>query len=114
MERVRRPAPAVFRSKELDEFIRGLDPGDRRRIWVEDMERVLKENMYAGDLIPRRQIPSYYVEHYGVTNLYRYRHPEGYRSCYTLFNREGLGVCPTILDLMTHRAYERRFGYRSS
>jgi len=68
---VRRAAPAVFCSKELDGLMRGLALEDKRRSWVEDMEAVLHENMYAGDLIPKRQISSYYVERYGVNNLYR-------------------------------------------
>ena len=109
---VRRPATAIFRSEELDELIRGLATEDKKRRWLEEMETVLLENIFAGDLIPKRQIPSYYVEHYGVNNLYRYRHPEGYRSCYTIFRRDGVGVCPTILDIMSHGKYERRFSYR--
>ena len=76
------------------------------------MEAVLLENMFAGNLIVKKKIPAYYIERYGVNNLYRYRHPEGHRSCYTIFNREGIGVCPTILDLISHSEYERRFGYR--
>jgi len=111
-EMARRSAPAVFHSEELDELIRGLELDDKRRRWVEDMETVLKENIFAGEKIPKRQIPKYYVERYGVNNLYRYGHPEGHRSCYTIFRRDGLGVCPTVLDLMTHREYERRFRYR--
>ncbi|MFQ6054017.1 MAG: hypothetical protein ACE5OO_07320 [Candidatus Bathyarchaeia archaeon] len=109
---VRKPAPAVFHSKELDELLNGLDSEDKRRRWVEDMEIIPLENMYAGDLIPKKRIPGYYVERYGVNNLYRYRLPEGHRAFYTIFNREGIGVCPTILDLLDHSEYERRFGYR--
>ena len=49
-----------------------------------------------------------YLDH-GVVS---YILPEGPRSCYTIFNREEIGVCPTILDLISHSEYERRFGYR--
>ena len=72
---------------------------------------VLRENMYAGDRIRKRQIPSYYIQRHEVNNLYRYQHPEGYRSCYTVLKVEGVGVCPIVLDLMSHREYDRRFGY---
>ena len=109
---VRRPSPAVFRSRELDEYLRGLNPDSPIHLWVEDMEAVLKENMFAGESIPKRQIPAFYIDRYGVNNLYRYSHPEGYRSCYTLVNVQGLGVCPLILDIRTHGEYERIFGYR--
>jgi len=76
------------------------------------MEKVLREHMYAGDLIKKNQIPSHYVQHYGVNNLYRYAHPEGYRSCYTVLYVDGMGVCPHILDILSHDEYERIFGYR--
>ena len=106
------PSPAVFRSQELDVFLESQDCDEKIRKWIADMESVLKENMYGGDLIKKKQIPSVYIQRYKVNNLFRYDHPEGYRSCYTIFKREGIGVCPTILDIMTHDEYNRIFGYR--
>jgi hypothetical protein len=76
------------------------------------MEVVLKENMFAGEQISKKQIPHHYKERYGVNNLFRYAHPEGYRSCYTIFNKEGFGVCPHVLDLLSHEEYDLVFGYR--
>ena len=78
------------------------------------MEAVLRENLFAGDAIRKRLIPASYVERYGVNNLYRYAHPEGYRSCYTLVRIEDVGVCPVILDLLSHQEYDRVFGYRTT
>ena len=109
---VRKPSPAVFWSRDLDGFLKTLKPGDKLRRWIEDMETVLLENMYAGQLVKKRQIPPHYIQRYGVNNLYRYRHPEGYRSCYTILNVEGHGVCPIILDIRSHEEYDRIFGYR--
>ncbi len=76
------------------------------------METVLKENMFAGEQISKKQIPSHYIERYGVSNLFRYAHREGYRLCYTIFCEEGFGVCPHILDLLSLEEYDRIFGYR--
>ena len=45
-------------------------------------------------------------------NLFRYAHPEGYRSCYRIFYEEEIGVCPHILDLLSHEEYDGIFGYR--
>jgi len=109
---VRFPSPAVFRSVELDQFLRSPELDTKLRRWIENMEAVLKENKYAGDLIRKNQIPSHYIQRYGVNNLYRYQHPEGYRSCYTITQVEGYGVCPTILDILSHDEYDRIFGYR--
>jgi len=109
---VRQLSPAVFRSKELAEFLKTQNPNSKFRRWIESMETVLKEHMYAGEPIRKKQIPPRYIERYGVNNLYRYAHPEGYRSCYTIFCEEGIGVCPHILDLLSHEEYDRIFGYR--
>ena len=73
------------------------------------MKVVLTEHKFAGELIKKAQIPSYYIEKFGVNNLYRYDHPEGYRSCYTVVNG-----CPYILDIMAHAEYDLRFGYRTT
>jgi hypothetical protein len=77
------------------------------------MDGVLLENMFAGDRVKKERIPAHYVVEFGVNNLYRYRHPEGYRSAYTLVNVEGVGVCPIILDIKSHAEYERIFGYEA-
>lgn len=108
----RLPSFAVFRSKNLNDSLKTLDPDDKRLKWIEEMEDVLKENMYAGDLVKKKQMPPFYVKCYGVNNLYRYDHCEGYRSCYTIFTEGGLGKCPHILDLMSHDEYDKRFSYR--
>jgi len=109
---VRHSSPAVFRSKELDRFLKTQNPDSKLRKWIEDMEKVFQEHMYAGDLVRKSQIPSYYVQRYGVNNLYRYAHPEGYRSCYTVLYVNGVGVCPYILDILSHDECEKIFRCR--
>ena len=82
--------------------------------WIEDMEEVLLENIKGGDQVKKSLIPSKYKDGLGVNNLYRYYHPEGFRSCYTISFEEGLGNCPHILDIMDHDEYNRLFGYRKT
>lgn len=109
---LRRHSPAVFLTRELENLLKSLGSNHKFRRWIEDMKIVLESNKFAGDLIEKRKIPKCYVQRYGVNNLYRYEHPEGYRSCYTIFNEDGIGVCPHILDILSHSEYERIFGYR--
>ncbi len=73
------------------------------------MKAVLRENVYAGEQIRKSQIPRKYMDHYGVNNLYRYSHPEGFRSCYTVIHG-----CAYILDIMSHAEYDKVFGYRTT
>ena len=106
---VRKPASKVFISDELAKYLRKLRPEHKIAKWINDMREVLKENMYAGELIRKSQIPKQYIDRYGVNNLYRYSHPEGFRSCYTILNG-----CPYILDIMPHSEYDKVFGYRTT
>ena len=106
---VRKPSPKVFISEELAKLLEKVGPRNKCSKWIEDMKIVLSENMYAGELIKKSQIPKQYILRYGVNNLYRYSHPEGFRSCYTI-----LKGCPVILDLMSHAEYDKVFGYTPS
>lgn len=107
-----KPSTEVRASRELIELIQSLDPQHKIRRWIEDMKQILLEDMLAGERVPKRLIPKYYVERHGVNNLWRFDHPEGYRSIYTLIPIEGKGVCPIIIEFLSHPEYDRRFGYR--
>jgi hypothetical protein len=73
----RTPAPNVFIVSELNVVLQGLEPNHKYRKWIADMKEVLKEHMYSGELIRKKQIPISYIEKFGVNHLYRYDHPEG-------------------------------------
>ncbi len=100
------PAPEVYVIKELADSLQALPAGHKFHKWLADMKVVLTEHKFSGELIKKNQIPSFYIERFGVNNLYRYSHPEGFRSCYTVING-----CPYILDIMDHGEYDLRFGY---
>ena len=106
---VRKPSPEIFISDDLDKLLRKLGPESKISKWINNMTAVLRENMYAGELIRKSQIPKQYIDRYAVNNLYRYSHPEGFRSCYTIVNG-----CPYILDSMSHPEYDKVFGYRTT
>jgi len=73
----------------------------------------LKNNMFAGDGIRKQQIPKYYVDRYGVNNLFRLWLDKARRLCYTLVADEE-GIKAVVLEVFPdHKSYERRFGYRT-
>ncbi len=106
---VRKPSPKVYISDELAKCLNKLGPKHKISKWIGDMKEVFKENMFAGELIKKSQIPKQYIDRYNVNNLYRYSHPEGFRSCYTILNG-----CPYILDIMSHPEYDKVFGYKTT
>lgn len=105
----REPSPKVFLFKELHSLLENLKPDHKSVKWIQNMADALKENKFAGELIRKSQIPKVYIERFKVNNLYRYSHPEGYRSCYTILNE-----CPHILDLMSHAEYDKVFKYKTT
>jgi hypothetical protein len=76
-----------------------------------NMKKQLKQDYLSGDRVEKKNIPAYYINKYGVENLYVYDHPGGFRSCYTLIG-DGDSVNPYILDLMTHEQYIKKFRYK--
>jgi hypothetical protein len=105
----RKSSPAVFISEDLARFLQKVGSANKLAKWIDAMRVALRENMFAGELIKKSQIPKLYVDRYGVNNLYRYGHPEGFRSCYTILNG-----CPIILDIMSHAEYDKVFGYKTT
>lgn len=102
------PSPEVFLSIELDNYMK-QNPQSKLAKYIRDMAAVLKQNKLAGEQIGKSRIPKHYFRKYGVSNLYRYDHSEGYRSCYTIVNK-----CPRILDILPHPVYDRIFGYKTT
>ena len=103
---VRKPSRQVRLSDEINELLKTYKEDHKFVKWIKNMMDILKENMYAGEQVKKSLIPKEYRERFGVNNLYRYSHPEAFRSCYTIV--EG---CSVILDLMTHDGYTELFGY---
>lgn len=106
-----KPTKAVFISIELEAHVSSLEVKHKHRRWINEMAENLLQNILVGERIKQSQIPRHYREKYNVSNLYRYAHPEGHRSTYTLIEFSEHGICPVILDLMPHKEYERIFGY---
>jgi hypothetical protein len=106
---VRKPSPKVFITEDLATLLGKVGAENKLSKWIDCTKTVLSENMYAGELIRKSQIPKQYIDRYGVNNLYRYSHPEGFRSCYTIVNG-----CPVILDIMSVAEYDKVFGYQTS
>ena len=87
----------VFEEKRLAEFVQRAI-GD------------LRENPFCGTKIPRALWPKEYVREYGVTNLWKYDLPNGWRLIYTIVGTE-LEIVSIILEWFSHKEYEKKFKY---
>jgi len=66
----------------------------------------LKRDPFCGVHVPKRLIP----KEYGVPNLWKYDLPSGWRLLYTV-KADHVTVVAVVLEWLSHKSYERRFGY---
>ena len=74
---------------------------------------IIKVNPHYGDPIAKKLIPTEYKTKYGITNLFRVELPNYWRMLYTLTNGETkIEIIAFILDIIDHKIYDKKFGYR--
>ena len=102
---------SIKATPELANFISNLDKGNHLDKIITKAREKLSEDMFSGESVPKKQIPKYYFQKYELNNLYVINLDSSRRLSYTLvFN--GTGVCCVLLEVfLTHKEYEKRFGY---
>ncbi len=90
-----------------------LQPKQRKRLawWIER----LKVDAFAGDQIPKDRIPPLLGSRSGLpsvpTNAWRFELPLAFRGIYTVQSSPGTGTVVLLLEILSHREYDRLFGY---
>jgi len=97
--------------RDVVNFISLLEKDSYLRRIVDKGLDLLKENMFAGERIEKNKFPKYYVQKYGINNLYKYNLDVATRLIYTLVADEP-GVAVVVLEVLSHKEYEKRFGYK--
>ena len=69
-----------------DELQRGVESSVHQSIFrsIERVKGWLKENPFAGDQVKKGQMPDYYIQKYGITNLWRIELSNYWRLIYTI------------------------------
>jgi hypothetical protein len=96
--------------KAVADFVSSLESDSHLRQIVDKALDVLKENMFAGQLIEKKKFPKIYIQKYGITNLYKYNLDRSNRLTYTLV-ADASGIAVVVLEILNHKEYEKRFGY---
>lgn len=71
----------------------------------------LVEDQTTGQKIQKKLFPAYYKKKYDVTNLWRLRLDDNWRMIYTLIG-ERIKIVSVILEVLEHKKYDRKFGYK--
>ena len=98
-------------SQEFYRFYRILKPGSPDKRMVDSGLDKLKQNMMAGEKVQRPQWPPYYVKRYWINNLWKYNMSKAARLIYTILSENGRWVVLVLEMFLTHKEYEKRFGY---
>ncbi len=80
--------------------------------WIER----LRADAFAGDQIPKDRIPVQLATRSGLpsapTNAWRFELPLAFRGIYTVQSSPGTGTVVLILEILSHKEYDRLLGYR--
>jgi len=112
--RYRKPS-SVRQSDELCRFI-SCCKNEWLRNKVDEVLSQLSEDYGLGGKIPKERWSRharYYVKRWGVRNIYECRLGPDRRLTYTLVS-EGAGIAVVALEILTHKEYDRLFGYRTT
>ncbi len=71
----------------------------------------LKADAHYGEPISKTKIPKTYKIKYGIKNLFWVNLPHGWRLLYTLTN-DNDEITAFVLDIMNHKQYNKKFGYK--
>jgi mRNA-degrading endonuclease RelE of RelBE toxin-antitoxin system len=75
---------------------------------------LIKMNLHYGNPMAKKLIPKEYALRYGITNLFRVELSGFWRMLYTLTNDETeVVIVAFVLDIIDHKEYDRKFGYKS-
>jgi len=101
----------VFLNKKLEKEISSLSENNPVRKAVSKAVEDLKANAFTGIQIPKKLIPKSYIRKYGISNLWKYDMPGGWRLLYTITKNTEVEIISAIIEWFDHKDYERRFNY---
>jgi len=96
-----------------EEKLRGIESSFHQTLLrsILRVRDLLKQNPFAGDQVPKRQIPPKYLQKFDVDNVWRIELADRWRLIYTITGNQ-IEVIAFVMDIINHRDYDRVFGYK--
>jgi len=112
--RSRKPT-SVRLSQELCEFLSCCENEWLRNKMDEVLSQLSEDYQLGGKIPPERwsRHARYYITRWKVRNIYECRVGPDWRLTYTLLS-DGAGAAVVALEVVTHKEYDRLFGYRTT
>lgn len=92
---------------------KGINNSNEQTLFRAIQQKVsfLKQDPSYGIQIQKRLIPKIYLMNYEVTNLWKVNFCGAWRMIYTIKGDE-VEIVSVILDILSHRDYEKKFKYK--
>jgi len=96
-----------------EEITKGVTKSDYQTLLSSIKQKIelLKENPQYGIHVPKNRIPKEYIIKNEVNNLWKINLPKWWRMIYTIRGSE-VEIIALILDIMNHKRYDKKFGYK--
>ena len=96
--------------KKFEDLQQGASEDKERYIRLQEVFTALENNAFSGIQIKKRLIPKVYLKTNNIHNLWKYNLPGGWRLLYSIENQGDL-IVSIIMEWLSHKEYEKRFGY---
>ncbi|MBU3906976.1 MAG: hypothetical protein KKA64_01865 [Nanoarchaeota archaeon] len=109
--RIIKLSKVIFANDTLKENFENLDENNEIKKYVIRAIKDIQKNAFCGIQLPKRLIPKEYIQKYGITNLWKYDLPDGWRLVYSITTPNKIEIISIILEWFNHPEYERKFHY---
>ena len=107
-----KPADGViFAEDDVEKSYLSLPDNDNIKKSIKKVINKLKQNVFLGENIPKKQIPKAYIQKYSIDNLWWYPLSDSWRLIYSVVSNK-VEILAVILEYFDHKKYARRFGYK--
>ena len=96
-----------------EEKLKGIDSSFHQTLLrsINRVRDLLKQNPFAGDQVPKRQIPQKYTQKFDVDNVWRIELADRWRLVYTITGNQ-IEIVTFVMDIFNHKDYDNVFGYK--
>ena len=106
-----RPGKVVFFDEDLEKSFSELSDKDPTKKGIIKAIKFIQEDFSCGRSVKKDLIPKELIKKYGLTNLWIYDLPKGWRLLYFITSSGEIEIIAAILNWMSHKDYERLFKF---
>ena len=96
-----------------EEKLKGIDSSFHQTLLrsIIRVRDLLKQNPFAGDQVPKRQMPQKYIQKFDTDNVWRIELADRWRLIYTITGNQ-IEIITFVMDIFSHGDYDKVFGYK--